>query len=49
MSLLIACFREAQPGRVAEVRQAVQTQPENIQRGLNATGAGSVMYERAGR
>ncbi len=32
MSVLVACFREAQPGRVAEVRRAVQAQAATIAR-----------------
>jgi quinol monooxygenase YgiN len=32
MSLLVACFREAQPGRVADVRQAVQVQAATLAR-----------------
>jgi quinol monooxygenase YgiN len=37
MSLLVACFREAQPGRVADVRQAVQIQAATLARQFSGT------------
>jgi quinol monooxygenase YgiN len=47
MSLLVACFREAQPGRVAEVRQAVQAQAATLARQFSGTRRYEVLQGRA--
>jgi quinol monooxygenase YgiN len=47
MSLLVACFREAQPGRVAEVRQAVEAQAATLARQFAGTRRYEMLQGRA--